>query len=174
MRGSPTLRFALSDAAHLRVRGVRVFVVYGTAMRPLFFVALLGVSLACSSASGPNPLVGTWKASITPQTGSTMDLTMTIDASGSLTYGVAGTGTCSGTLDYSGFTWTSTATTISTSGTSSCSGAGVTCGANVLTCGSTGVTSGVCDYVLSNGNNTLDLSGCSSQNSSLEGTFTRQ
>ncbi len=144
-------------------------------MRLRAFVVSGLVSLAaCSSGTGPSPLVGTWKASITPQTGSTMDLTMTIDASGSLTYGLVGTGTCSGTLDYAGFTWTSTATTLSTTGTASCTGAGVTCGANVLSCSSTGPSSGVCDYALSNNNNTLDVTGCSAQNTSLDATFTRQ
>jgi len=133
------------------------------------------MATACGGGSfntnDSNPLVGSWT---TATTSGMTTYTETVDVSpdGSLSVSLTtGGASCSGTLTNTGYTWTSTATTVTVSGTATCSGS-ITCGALSYDCSASkpGVTAGSCDYSLTNGNDTLALTGCTGISNA---TFTR-
>ena len=139
------------------------------------FLAVLLVATACSGSSfssGPsNPLVGSWTTAVTSGS-STRTETVTVNADGTLSVALTtGGGSCSGTLTYDGYAWTSTATSVTITGSGSCAGT-ITCGSLTYDCSTAtkGVTAGTCTYALSNGNDTLALTGCSGIS---DATFTR-
>lgn len=124
-------------------------------------IASLLVLVGCASS----PLVGTWDGPSTTTLGTTSHAEVVLDGNGTLTYALVGSGSCNGTLLYSGYTWASDAVTLTFSGTPTCSGM-VTCGALSFGCGQSTLSSalGACTYVLSNGNQTLTTTGCTNGN----------
>ena len=143
----------------------------GCRMRRALLLAL-GL-LVCETGCGGNPLIGTWTAAVSHQSGATDNLAFTLNSNGSLGISLTGTGTCSGSLSWAGMTWTSTGSTVSLAGSPTCSGAGVSCPPPVgtLTCGSTGPGADSCSYALSNNNRSLTLTGCST--SVYNATYTK-
>ncbi len=142
---------------------------------PFGVIALL-VATGCSS--GPNPVVGKWTATVSPQAGATDNLLIAINADGSIAYTVTGTGACSGTLTVTGLSWTTSGTTLATTWqaafpTGSCSGAGITCpgAAGTLTCSSSLFSPCSCGYQLASNNTSLVLSGCTNANDVLDATY---
>jgi hypothetical protein len=121
---------------------------------------------------GGNPLIATWTAAISPQTGATDKFALTLNSDKSLSMALSGTGSCSGSLSYAGMTWSSSGSTLTISGTPTCTGAGVTCPAPVgtLGCSSTGPGASSCTYAMSNNNKSLVVSGCS--DSTYDATYT--
>jgi len=119
-----------------------------------------------------NPLVGKWDSPSTTTLGATFHAEVDIQGGGTLTYSLVGSGSCTGTLLYTGYTWASDAVTLTFSGNPTCTGT-VTCGALTFDCSQSAVSStlGACTYVLSNGDQTLTTTGCS--NGSLNTTWTR-
>ncbi len=130
-----------------------------------------GTNAGSDTGSTPNPLIGVWTSTILPQTGVSYALTLTFATGGGLTLGLGTTPSCSGTLSYTGYGWTSTATTVAITGTGACTGAGFTC-TNGATCATTPLSATSCTFALSNSNNTLVLT-CPAPNDSLNLTYTR-
>lgn len=130
--------------------------------------SLLVVLAGCAG----NPLVGTWDGPSTSTLGTTYHAEVEIKGDGTLTYSLIGTGSCNGTLLYTGYSWVSDATTLTFSGTPTCTGS-LTCGALSIDCSKANQSStlGVCDYIVSNTNDALVTSNCT--NGSLDTTWTR-
>src|SRR4051794_36467010 len=108
----------------------------------LMLASLLAL-VGCSS----NPLVGTWDGPTSNTLGAELHAEVKFDPS-TVSYSLVGSGTCSGTLTYAGYSWLSDAVTLTFSGTPTCSGA-VTCGALKVDCGQTTQSStlGACTYI---------------------------
>jgi hypothetical protein len=137
---------------------------------------LLG-AVGCGGAAA-NPLVGSWQASLS-SSGINGNITMTLAADGTATTMVQFTGgnvsgmevTCTGSgVTNTGYRWTSTATTLAVTGTPMCSGASMCMvGGNSINIDCSqmmmgGMSSNSLEsatYVLSNGNNTLTVTGMS-------------
>ncbi len=121
--------------------------------------ALAVLGAGCSS----DPLVGTWATSFT-YLGTTGTSTYQVNGDGTLAYTLSGSGsTCSGSMTWSGYTWTSTGTSVAFAGVPQCSGS-FTCGAFSLNCtagSSQALKAGSCSYALSNNDDTLALTSCS-------------
>ncbi|HEY1954359.1 MAG TPA: hypothetical protein VGH28_02075 [Polyangiaceae bacterium] len=132
---------------------------------------MIATLLALASCSG-NPLDGTWDGPSTSVLGTTYHAEVEMNGDATLSYSLVGTGSCNGTLLYTGYTWASDAVLLTFSGTPTCTGA-ITCGALSYDCSAAGQASalGSCDYVFSNGNDTLTTSGCT--NATLNTTWTR-
>jgi hypothetical protein len=132
---------------------------------PLLALAWVG----CSE----NALEGTWKGPSTTLLGTTYAGVVALNGDLTASYTLEGSGACSGSLVYSGYTWVSDPTTITFSGTPTCSGA-IKCGSLSFGCDQTNFTStlGFCDYVLSADGDTLTTAGCS--DTALTQTWTRE
>jgi hypothetical protein len=127
-------------------------------VRSLALAALAAVGMGCSGGSS-SPLVGNW-AEVSTTLGVTTTTTYEVNGDGTLTVTAAGSGNCSGTETVTGLQWAATSTSITFSGAGTCSGS-VTCGPITINCaGSQTSYSGSCTYALSNGNDTLALTGC--------------
>jgi hypothetical protein len=146
---------------------------YGMSFRTLLITSCL-VSAACSNSTANGTsvsFVGTWTAPISPQAGATDTLSLTFDASGGIKIVLSGTGTCNGSLTYSGLTYSATTDSLTLTGAATCSGAGVTCATGgTLGCGSTGPSATTCTYKMSGSNLTLT---CPSPNDSFDATYTK-
>jgi len=129
-------------------------------------------SLLVLAGCAGNPLVGTWEGPSISTLGTTYHAEVDMKNDGTLTYALIGTGSCNGTLLYTGYTWASDAVTLTFSGNPTCTGT-VTCGALSFDCSQTAQSStlGACTYVLSNGNQTLTTTNCS--NAGLNTTWSR-
>ena len=129
-------------------------------------LAMMGTG--CSS----NPLDGTW---ITAGTlaGVTVTDNVIVDGDGTLSVKSTASGSCTGTEEWTGYSWAATSTSVTFSGTATCSGA-FTCGAVSVNCsGSTDppLKTGSCTYAISDDNDTLALTACSG---TADATLTRQ
>jgi hypothetical protein len=130
-----------------------------------FTVALVVLGAGCGSGSFTtgSPLSGTWQAAVNNVVfAGTVVVTLADD--GSFTEDLTATKvlgvSCSGTETTTGLTWSSTGTTLTVGGQAGCSGS-YTCGSTTQACStSMGLAAGTCTYALTNGNNTLTLSGC--------------
>lgn len=130
-------------------------------------------SLLVLAGCGGNPLDGTWDGPSTTTLGTTYQAEVALNGDGTLTYSLIGSGSCNGTLLYTGYTWASDAVTLTFSGTPTCTGA-IACGALSFDCSKAGQSSalGACDYVLTSGNDSLATTNCS--NATLNQTWTRK
>jgi hypothetical protein len=122
---------------------------------------VLGALLLVGAGCAGNPLVGEWQYSQSVGTAS-FSATYNLAGDGTGTLTAAGSGACTGTQTYQGFTWSSSATTITFTGTPSCTGS-ISCGGVMVTScsGASMVQTGACNYQLSNSNNSLTISNCS-------------
>ena len=129
-------------------------------------------SLLVLAGCAGNPLVGAWDGPSTTALGTTYHAEVDMKGDGTLTYSLIGTGSCNGTLLYTGYTWASDAVTLTFSGTPTCTGT-LTCGALSIDCSKANQTStlGACTYILSNADDTLTTTSCT--NASLDTTWTR-
>lgn len=128
-------------------------------------------SLLVLAACGGSPLDGTWDGPSTTTLGTTYHAEVALNGDGTLTYSLIGSGSCNGTLLYTGYTWASDNVTLTFSGTPTCTGS-INCGAISFNCQQAQQsTLGACDYVLTNSNDTLTATNCST--SSLDTTWTR-
>jgi len=123
------------------------------------------------SATGGNPLIGSWHGSATFGTMSLSEST-TFNSDGTAsaidTFQVVGVGACTGALDIAEPSWTSTSSTLVAGGT--CSGQ-VTCpGGITIPCGAGETTAQTCTYTLSADGDTLLLT-CPNAQGPI--TFTR-
>jgi hypothetical protein len=129
-----------------------------------------------TGCGGGSSIDGTWVYS-TKMDGLTVSGVLDFESDGSLTETATVSG-CKGTMTTTGITWTSTATTLTGSGTPSCTGS--------LSCTIDGFTSdvscadvktmslgGTCNYTMSNGDDTLNISGCDTGTAG-DMTLTRQ
>jgi hypothetical protein len=122
--------------------------------------------------TGGNPLVGAWHGSATFGTMSLTESTLFNSdgtASATDTFQVVGVGACTGALDISEPSWTSTSSTLSVAG-GMCTGQ-VTCpGGVTIPCGAGETMAQICTYTLSADDDTLVLT-CPNAQGPI--TFTR-
>jgi len=118
---------------------------------------------AQDDAPRANPLYGTWRFTEPAVNGMTIGGEVTFESSGLLSETVQ-ISDCTGTENVSGATWKSTPTTVTVmTGTEACSGS-LTCDGVTTSCATESLdTISMCTYALSNGGDTLTLSGCDDQ-----------
>lgn len=120
--------------------------------------------LFCTPGCGPAPIVGRWTRTATTG-GAVLTTVEAFDADGSATITLSGAGGCTGSITYTGLTWTTDATSIVFAGHGACAGT-VNCvisGASVIVdCvhAPNGPQDGACDYALSTDGNSLTISNC--------------
>ncbi len=121
---------------------------------------VLGVLALTAAGCSSNPLVGRWTATNSGG-GVQTTVTMTLGGGGNADATIVGMGACTGTMTFTGATWTSTATAITFAGMSTCAGmvmctiAGTTVNVDCSMAGNLNATSGTHSYTLSNSNMTL-------------------
>lgn len=126
---------------------------------------------------GGNALDGSWSTTISSQ-GTTIKETwdLNADMSASVNFKITQipNATCTGSLDYTGYDWSSTDTTITLSGSSSCK-TSLVCSAGgqhvSVPCSAMTDVAGLCHYKLSTDENSLVISSCSK--GMTDATFTR-
>jgi hypothetical protein len=134
---------------------------------------LLVLALAgCNDGPAAAGLVGKWTTAVSSG-GVTFNETFDLQAGGTATLTLTGTGSCHGTETYTGGSWSSAATTLTLSGNPACSG-GLTCTimGTVVNIGcSSAPSSGTVPYTLDN--NTLTLTQTNDAGSMSTLTLTR-
>lgn len=133
---------------------------------------MLIASLVLLAGCAGSPLVGTWDGPSTTSLGTTYHAEVDFKGDDTLTYSLIGSGSCNGTLLYSGYTWSADSKTLTFSGTPTCSGA-ITCGALSYDCSKAAQSStlGACDWAVSSDGNTLTTTNCTT--GSLNTTWTK-
>jgi hypothetical protein len=130
---------------------------------------------------GGNALEGSWSTTNTSNgitSKETVDLQS--DMSATVTFNVTQTPqgvTCKGSVDYTGYDWSSTDTNITVSGSASCKTSLVcmAAGQNIpFPCSATSNVAGTCHYKLSTDEDSLQISECSNKGMTGEVTFTRE
>jgi hypothetical protein len=97
-------------------------------------------------------------------------ITANLEANGSLAFSVT-VSSCTGSENISGYSWTSTPTTITFSGTPTCISS-LSCDGVAVACTENGeLKVGACTYALTEGSDTLTLSGCTDAKNNA--TYTR-
>ncbi len=144
--------------------GPDTIAVGGVMAHPARQCVLIVVALSVLWGCGPSPIVGRWTRSAST-TGSDLTAVEAFNADGSATITLSGAGACTGTIAFTGLTWTADATSIVFSGRGACAGT-VNCvisGTNVvIDCAHApnGPQEGACDYTLSADGNSLTISNC--------------
>jgi hypothetical protein len=135
----------------------------------LFPASTLVLAMASGCVHSTNPLDGTWVQSVDEPGVATAKITMNLNADGSVAMTEVVTqwmgDPCTGSVSFSGITWSSTASSLTLSGTPACTGTIQCTSLGPLSCsdvGATSVASGSVGYTLENGNDTLVLQNGSS------------
>jgi hypothetical protein len=117
-----------------------------------------------STSGNASSLDGTW--TYKPASAEVASIGFTFNGDGTASETITAAGACSGTVTISGYLWSSTSSSFSISGTTACAGTftctigGVSATESCTTIQSDVTLGGTCNYILSNGDNTLTLDQC--------------
>jgi hypothetical protein len=142
--------------------------------------ALIVLALAaCNNEVGNGPLAGSWGADFTAGPAA-YHLTYVLQTSGADSASYTGEAACTGTLSWTGGSWSATANILTLGGTPVCSGGPITCTSmgNTVTAGTCSnspiLAAGTFTYTLSSDENTLTLTAMADGGATFPITLTRE
>jgi hypothetical protein len=138
-------------------------------MRLVTRIATLALLTISGLGCGEESLPGTWNSTVTTSQGYTFNEVLVLNSGGTGSITLTAAGSCTGSQNTTGLTWDASGNSITFAGATRCTG--------TVTCTPSGETTpvivecttiapyylvGSCNYSLTNSNNTLTLSNCTS------------